>query len=74
MRIYSLNRLENIRDNTDIIMQRLHDLKPKKKSRRRSATKKQKNGTVSRPKSKNDVAEASADEEKDYEDDFHESS
>ena len=74
MRIYSLNRLENIRDNTDIIMQRLRDIKPKKKNQRKSIAKKQKNGTKALPESKNDVTAAAVEEEKDYEDDFHESS
>ena len=54
MRIYSLNRLENIRDNTDIIMQRLRDIKPKKKNR---LTKKKKIDTIIVPENKKDVIE-----------------
>ena len=54
MRIYSLNRLENIRDNTDIIMQRLRDIKPKKKNR---LTKKKKIDTTIVPENKKDITE-----------------
>ena len=54
MRIYSLNRLENIRDNTDIIMQRLRDIKPKKKNR---LTKKKKIDTIIVPENKKDGTE-----------------
>ena len=32
MRIYTLNRLENVRDNVNAIIKRLHHIKPKKKT------------------------------------------
>ena len=32
MRIYTLNRLENVRDNVNAIIKRLHNIKPKKKT------------------------------------------
>lgn len=44
MRIYSLNRLENVRDNVDAIIKRLREVKPKKprgKSKRRQAVRNQ---------------------------------
>ena len=75
MRIYSLNRLENIRDNTDIIMQRLLDLKPKKKTNKKNIIKKKANGTIAITEGDiQDVTEVAVDEEKEadaYEDDFH---
>lgn len=32
MRIYTFNRLENVRDNVNAIIKRLHSIKPKKKT------------------------------------------
>ena len=65
MRIYSLNRLENIRDNTDIIMQRLLDLKPKKKNNKKNIIKKKANGTIAITEGDiQDVTEVTVDEEK----------
>ena len=39
MRIYSMNRLENIRDNVNAIIKRLRQIKPKKKHHGKSKKK-----------------------------------
>ena len=81
MRIYSLNRLENIRDNTEIIMQRLREIKPKKKHMKKSSLTKKKTHPESKINEQDEnngppgtTVAASADADKDYEDDFHPSS